>query len=88
MSEEDETVKTLIMNRAARIKSNEDHTDHIRGFLEWRGINSDVDVFKICAVDAMIYDVGLALDSPDWRSRDRRKEMLQEIFPRNGGLDR
>lgn len=82
MSDENETVKVLIMARAERIKNNEDHTDHIKGFLDWRGINSDVDVFKICAVDAMIYDIGLALDSPDWKSRDRRKEMLKELFPK------
>ena len=82
MSEENETVKALIMARAERIKNSEDHTNHIKEYLDWRGNNSDVDIFKICAVDAMIYDIGLALDSPDWKSRDKRIEMLKEIFPK------
>ena len=86
MSDENETVRALIMDRADRIKGSEEHANHIKKFLDdWCGINSDaipVDVFKICAVDAMIYDVGLALDSLSWKDRDRRKEMLKEIFPK------
>jgi len=81
MSEENETVKALITRRAGRIKGNEKYTNHIKEFLDWRGNNSDVDVCTICAVDAMIYDVGAALDSRFWKSRRQRRKMLQELFP-------
>ena len=81
MNGENETVKAILIARAERIINNDGHTNHIKEFLDWRGTNSDVDVFKICAVDAMIYDVGLALDSQLWKSKIQRRRMLEELFP-------
>jgi hypothetical protein len=88
MSEENETVETLIKRRADLIIKKKEHTKHIEDFLEYffseSGIkfkDIPVDVFKICAVDAMIYDVGAALDSPDWKSYKKRTKMLKKIFP-------
>jgi hypothetical protein len=88
MSEENETTKAIeivIMDKAERIIGSERHTNHISSFLDWRDINSDgiqVDVFKICAVDAMIYDVGAALDFEEFKGFPKRREMLEKIFPK------
>ena len=72
MSEENETAKAIeivIVEKAQRIIDSKGHTKHIGKFLKdffsgsrinYRDI--PLDVFKICAVDAMIYDVGAALD--------------------------
>ena len=65
----------------------EEHTKHILDFLEEffrnSGINFrdiPVNVFKICGLDAMIFDVGAALSFSVWKSPDKRKEMLRKIF--------
>lgn len=85
MSKEDEAVETIIMYKAERIRKSEEHTKHIKEFLGECGINFKdipVDVFKICAVDAMIFDVGAALNISVWKSLNKRKEMLGKIFPK------
>lgn len=87
MSEVNEAVETIIRHKASRIINNKDHTQHIEDFLTECGIvarnaseKETEDVFKICAVDAMIFDVGAALDIAEFRSREKRKEMLRKIF--------
>ncbi len=89
MSKKNETsraIEIIIMDKAERIKDSDEHTNHIKGFLDWRDINSKgipVEVFKICAVDAMIYDVGAALDFAEFKGFPKRREMLKKIFPKN-----
>ena len=85
MSEVDEAIETIIMDKAERIIDGGGHTRHIKEFLGECSINFEdipVDVFKICAVDAMIYDVGAALDLSVWKKPDERKRMLKKIFPK------
>ena len=91
MSELNEAVETIIKHKADLIIENEGHTKHIKQFLSERGVNVKeipVKVFKICAVDAMIYDVGAALrftkqkrdKHKNWTSYKTRIEMLRKIF--------
>jgi hypothetical protein len=86
MSEVDEAIETIIIDKAKRIIDSNGHTEHIKKFLDdLCGINSDdtpVDVFKICAVDAMIYDVGAALNFAEFKDPDKRIEILKKLFPK------
>ncbi len=84
-----EPVEIIVKEKASRIMDSKGHTKHIEEFLEYffngSGVNfKDIpaDVFKICTVDAMIFDVGAALDFPEWKSRKQRRRMLEEIFPK------
>ena len=83
MSEVDEAIETIIMDKAERIIDSGGHTKHIKEFLGECSINFEdisVDVFKICAVDAMIFDVGAALDFAEFKHPRKRREMLRKIF--------
>jgi len=99
MSKVNEAVEAIVMYKANRMIHSQKLTQHIERFLRERGINlkdNPPEVFKICAVDAMIYDVGAALDFTkkknkdkfaqdedvdDWTSFEKRTEMLRKIFP-------
>ena len=88
MSKEiDEAVERIVEHKAKLIIEKKEHTKHIVDFLEEffrdSGINFKdipVDVFKICAVDTMIFDVGAALNFRVWKRPDKRKGMLRKIF--------
>ena len=85
MSKKNEAVEIIVKHKANNItKDNERYENHIKTVLEIRYIKASkkaVEAFKMGAVDAMIYDVGAALDSPSWKSRKKRKKVLNEIFP-------
>ena len=84
MSKENEAVETIIRHKAKLIIENEGHTKHIEDFLSESGINfkdNPVEVFKIGAVDAMIFDVGAALNFAEFKRTRKRREMLEKIFP-------
>ena len=90
MSKTDEEVEKIIIHKAELMIKNKGLTNHIQEFLSECSIkfeNIPVKIFKICAVDAMIYDVGTALDFTkkkgsvsDWTSYDKRKDILRKIF--------
>lgn len=82
-SQVNEAVETIIKHKAKLIIDKKEHTRHIEEFLDERDINFKdipVDVFKICAVDAMIFDVGAALNFAEFKRFRKRREMLEEIF--------
>jgi hypothetical protein len=83
MSEEDKSVETIIKDKANKINNKKEYENHIKNVLKDHHIEISkeaVKVFKMGAVDAMIYDVGAALDSRYWKSRKQRRRMLDEIF--------
>jgi len=81
MNKKNETTKAIeaiIEHKAKLIVAKKEHTKHIQEFLEYFFKDSDfnfkdipVDVFKICAVDAMIFDVGAALGFAQFRRSEK-----------------
>jgi len=103
-SKENDAVETIILYNANKIKGSKLYAIYIKSDLKEHGIisskdsketvNDFVEVFKMGAVDAMIYDVGsacalgFAKNTPevdDWTSRKKRQEMLKKIFPERTG---
>ena len=98
MSKVNEAVETIIRHKANKIKKSTRYDNYIKSVLDDHHIEASkeaVEVFKMGAVDAMIYDVGAALDFTkqkrsvddeddvdDWTSWEKRKEMLRKIFPK------
>lgn len=83
MSPVDQAVKTIVIEKAKRLKKKRVYKEHIDDVLNDHHIDASeetVQVFLMGAVDAMIYDVGAALGFRQWKSHDKRKEMLKEIF--------
>ena len=82
MSAVDQAVKTIIMEKAKRLKKRE-YEEYIEDVLNDHHIDASeetVRVFLMGAVDAMSYDVGAALGFRKWKSHEKRKEMLKEIL--------
>lgn len=114
MSKENDAVETIIKYKANKMKRSKTYANYIKSILNEHKIISRetseetvgvfVKVFKMGAVDAMIYDIGAALDFTkkkkkrsvdddddvdDWTSQPKRKEMLNKIFPNSiSGKDR
>ncbi len=92
-----EAVKTIIEHKANLIRNSQEYKKYIKNVLKKHGIVASADseekvkvlieVFIMGAVDAMIYDVGTALDFTkqkrsvnDWTSYRKREDMLDGIF--------
>jgi hypothetical protein len=91
-----EAVKTIIKHKANKMMKREAFETYIRDVLEEHDIISNetssegakifVKVFKMGAVDGMMYDVGSALalgrrdNVENWTSLEKRQEMLMEFF--------
>ena len=106
MSKVNDAVDTIIRHKANKMKGSSGLTKHIKSILKEYGIissednketvNNFIKVFKMGAVDAMIYDVGAALDFTkqkkkrfvddddvdDWTHHQNRKKMIRKIFPK------
>ena len=83
MSKVNEAVETVIEYKANKMKNGRRYENYIKNVLRDHHIEAGkeaVELFKMGAVDAMIYDVGAALDLPEWKSFSKRKEMLRKIF--------
>lgn len=75
-----------------KMTNSKEYENYIKSVLNDHHIEASkeaVEIFKMGAVDAMIYDVGSALgftrqtsSVDDWTSRRKRKEMLKKIFPK------
>ncbi len=88
MSNLNDAVEAIVMHKADKMKNSKEYENYIKSVLNDHHIEA-VEVFKMGAVDAMIYDVGSALgftrqtsSVDDWTSRRKRKEMLKKIFPK------
>ena len=96
MSELNEAVKTIIEHKADRIKRNGGYESYVEAVLREHHIIASeageetvkvlVKVFRMGAIDGMMYDIGSALafrtqdDVENWTSRTKRQAMLGEIF--------
>lgn len=86
-----ESIEKIVMHKANLIMKSQKYKEYIEKLLSDRDISSNgdvVQVFLMGAVDAMIYDVGCALDftkqksgSHDWTSYAKRKQVLGKLFP-------
>ncbi|HUU15877.1 MAG TPA: hypothetical protein VMW72_01905 [Sedimentisphaerales bacterium] len=87
-----EAFEKIVGHKAKLIKKSTGYEKYIKDVLKKRGIRDSeeiVKVFKMGAVDGMIYDIGAALDFTkqkhsvdDWTSYKKRKEMLMKLFAR------
>ena len=84
-----ETIETFVMRKAKRMITkrgdDDEYMKHIEELLSDHDISSNNDVFqvfKMGAVDAMIYDVGCALGSRKLMKHDTRKYFLRQLFPK------
>lgn len=78
-------LETIVRHKAKLMMENDNYTKHIKDLLRVRGIstkNDLVQVFKIGAVDAMIFDVGCALNLRRINKYDKRKKFLGKLFPK------
>lgn len=88
MSKEiDEAVERIVGHKAKLMRNKKGYEKYIKDVLKEHGIRDSketvkafVKVFKMGAVDAMIFDVGAALNFAVWKKPDKRKEMLRKIF--------
>ena len=81
-----ESIETIIEYKAKLMIDKKELTEHIKRFLAWRNIDSNdipEEILKICAVDAMIFDIGAALNRREFQKTEKRMEILKKIFPRN-----
>jgi hypothetical protein len=84
-----EAVKTIILEKAESLKKglvpNSEYNVYIRdvlGQFDTEGGEKLAKAFVFGAIDAMIFDVGSALNCPEFKDRDIRKILLNEIFQR------
>jgi len=78
-------IETIVMHKAKLMMEKDDYTEHIKDLLRFCGIstkNDLVQAFKIGAVDAMIFDVGCALNLTRINKYDKRKKILGKLFPK------
>ena len=85
-----EEVETIIIHKANLIKNSDGNKKHAKSVLTEHGIISSetseeevavlVKVFKMGAVDAMTFDVAGALDFPNWKTFEKRREILRKKF--------
>ena len=92
-----EAVEKIVLHKGNLIKRSHKYKSYIESVLREHGIISSetskeevrvlVKVFKMGAVDAMIYDVGAALDFTaqrgtvnDWTSFKKREKILRKKF--------
>lgn len=85
MKEIIEAFEKIIEHKAKLMCNNTKYEEYIKEVLKKQGIrrsNEIVKVFKMGAVDGMIFDIGAASNFTRWKRYNRRKEMLLKIFSR------
>ncbi len=96
MSEINEAVEKILLHKANLIENSDGHKKHAKSVLKEHGIISSetsreevkvlVKVFKMGAVDAMVYDVGSALalgrrdDVENWTLQANRAHIIRKKF--------
>ena len=90
MCEVNDAVEKIVIHKGNLIKGAGDFTEYIKSVLAEHGIVSSetsedemkvlVKVFKMGAVDAMIFDVAGALGLPAWKAKNKRRNILRKKF--------
>jgi hypothetical protein len=90
MCDLNDAVEKIVLHKGNLIKNNTAFSKYIKSVLNEHGIISDktkkndaevlIRVFKMGAVDGMTYDMGAALDIPEWKRQNKRREILRKKF--------
>ena len=87
MNEINEAFEKIIEHKAKLMRNKTGYEKYIKDVLKEHGMRESketvkafVKVFKMGAVDAMIYDIAAASNLRNWTSQEKRKEMLRKIF--------
>jgi hypothetical protein len=82
-----EAFEKIIEHKAKLIRNNPGYEKYIKDVLKKHGIRDSketvkafVKVFKMGAVDAMIYDIAAASNLTRWKSQEKRMRMLMNLF--------
>jgi len=78
-------LETIVRHKAKLMMKNDNYTKHIKDLLKLFKISTKNDLVqasKIGAVDAMIFDVGCALNLTRITKYTKRKKILEGLFPK------